>query len=88
MSDDDEEEEHINPGNPGKFVLQRDCRERHNKITLALFGADGRGGMVADISTIKNTLDNALKRKWTAKDYASLILAIAALITAFAAVWK
>jgi hypothetical protein len=31
--------------NPG-FVRVADCRERHGKLELALWGDDGRGGMV------------------------------------------
>lgn len=47
--------------NPGPVVHLSDCRERHSvvdarvdKLELALFGKDGRGGMVQDISQIKS----------------------------------
>lgn len=39
--------------NPGVFVRVEDCRERHTKMDLALFGLDGRGGIVKDIQDIK-----------------------------------
>lgn len=42
--------------NPG-FVRIVDCRERHSKIELALFGEDLRGGMVKDIGDIKNYIE-------------------------------
>ena len=42
--------------NPG-FVRVADCREKHNKIELALFGEDLRGGMVKDIGDIKNFME-------------------------------
>jgi len=38
--------------NPG-FVRVADCRDRHGKLELALWGEDGRGGMVKDIGEIK-----------------------------------
>ncbi len=44
--------------NPG-FVRVVDCRERHSKIELALFGEDLRGGMVKDIGDIKNYIEQA-----------------------------
>jgi len=45
---------------PPLFVRIEDCREKHlkvDKIELALFGEDGRGGMVNDISKIKNYIN-------------------------------
>ena len=54
-----------NPGGP--FVEVEDCQERHgvtaarvDRLELALYGKDGRGGMVRDISEIK-TQTRALK---------------------------
>lgn len=44
--------------NPG-FVRVADCREIHNKINLALWGLDGRGGMVKDIGDIKNFMEQS-----------------------------
>lgn len=41
------------PGIPGGYVRLEDCRRQHQKIDLALFGADGRGGLVKDIADIK-----------------------------------
>ena len=49
--------------NPGKFVRVDDCRESRgrdqgwrDRIELALFGKDGRGGMVKDVGDIKSDL--------------------------------
>jgi hypothetical protein len=50
--------------NPGKFVTAEQCNEKRtqdavstskwrNKIDLALWGSDGRGGMVKDIGDMK-----------------------------------
>ena len=36
------------------YVLKNDCNRQHAKIDLALFGVDGREGMVKDITDIKN----------------------------------
>jgi hypothetical protein len=47
--------------NPGTFVRLEDCREKHSKLDLALFGPDGRGGMVKDVGEVKNTLTNIQK---------------------------
>ena len=48
------------------YVRVEDCRERHDvtvkrvdKIENALFGEDGRGGMVNDIAQIKTKIDAA-----------------------------
>ena len=40
----------------GPFVRVEDCHERHEKVELALFGKDGRGGIVADLADIKSKL--------------------------------
>lgn len=45
--------------NPGRYVQVGDCRERHEKIELALWGKDGRGGMVKDIADVKMKLEVA-----------------------------
>jgi hypothetical protein len=37
-------------------VSRQDCMRNHAKIDLALFGTDGRGGIVKDISEIKTFL--------------------------------
>lgn len=37
-----------------KYMTTRECREISGKIQLALFGKDGRGGMVKDISDLTN----------------------------------
>lgn len=39
------------------YVTEQDCDGRHTKIDLALFGADGRGGMVKDVADIKMKLE-------------------------------
>lgn len=41
--------------NPG-YVHVEDCKERHERIEMALFGKDGRGGIVADLADIKSKL--------------------------------
>jgi len=41
-------------------VTVGECLQRHGKIDLALWGPDGRGGMVKDIGDIKNTLNDFL----------------------------
>lgn len=48
------------------MVTVEDCRERHanenarvDRLELALFGKDGRGGMVADVTVIKTKLEVA-----------------------------
>ena len=43
--------------NPGFYVRVADCRDRHIKIENALFGGDGRGGMVKDIGDIKHFME-------------------------------
>jgi hypothetical protein len=73
------------PKNPSGLVRVQDCHERHEVVKTefallktALFGSDGRGGIVKDISDIKN----ALKHRWTLKDLATFIMALAALLAA------
>ena len=44
--------------NPG-FVRVADCRDAHNKINLALWGLDGRAGMVKDIADIKHFMEQS-----------------------------
>jgi len=46
----------------GQFVTAQDCRERHVPVTLALFGKDGRGGIVDDVRIIKVGMQNV--EKW------------------------
>jgi hypothetical protein len=52
---------------PPLFVTQQDCTSRHAKIDLALFGADGRGGMVADIGQIKSYIATMQNQKQNEK---------------------
>ena len=41
--------------NPSRvYVRIEDCREISGKIMLALFGEDGRGGIVKDVQEIKS----------------------------------
>ena len=51
------------PDPPPLFVTQQDCTSKHAKIDLALFGSDGRGGMVADISQIKTYIATMQNQK-------------------------
>ena len=55
-------------------VLIRDCRDRHYIIQKALFGEDGRGGMVADIAEIKSFVNGQKTkgRDWRALGFAVL----------------
>ena len=46
--------------NPG-YVTRADCLRNHAKINLALFGHDGRGGIVKDISDMKADVKTATK---------------------------
>jgi hypothetical protein len=46
-----------------KFVRAEDCRDKHAKIDLALFGADGRGGMVKDMGDVKNYMREESERR-------------------------
>lgn len=69
MDDDDE-------SNP--YVKIGDCRDRHTKLDLALFGVDGRGGIVQDLAEIKTLL----KTRWTTRDKAAIIVALITSITA------
>ena len=75
LSTQKDSDNHKNPpDNPGHaYVLMRDCVERHKKISedqakivLALFGIDGRGGMVLDLSEIKTTLKGFQQWRTTA----------------------
>lgn len=43
------------PGTIGLFVGITDCRDRHERLELCLFGKDGRGGIVQDIQAIKTS---------------------------------
>jgi len=50
--------------NPGSArVTAAECFQRHQKIDLALWGKDGRGGIVNDINDIKNKLTALLERE-------------------------
>lgn len=68
--------------NPDVFVRVEDCRTKHSKIELALFGPDGRGGMVKDINEIKMAVNNRLSGKDKAAILAAVIMAIASIIVA------
>ena len=49
--------------NPGHVTLEA-CNLKHAKIDLALFGRDGRGGIVKDVSDIRSDqriIKNSLK---------------------------
>lgn len=67
-----------------EFVLKEDCQKQHAKIDLALFGLDGRGGIVKDIAEIKAFMkDESEERSETKavhkevkKEYRSLAFAI------------
>jgi len=74
-----------NKANPGIFVKVEDCRDRHQKIEMAMFGEDGRGGMVKDIGDIKNYMESHKEsgRGWKQFGYTLLsgtIIAIVVLV--------
>jgi len=46
-----------------QYVLKSDCKEIMGKIEAALWGANGRGGVVNDISDIKNKLTSLVERE-------------------------
>jgi hypothetical protein len=37
------------------YVTVADCQTRHTRLELALFGEDGRGGLVKDVQEIKTS---------------------------------
>jgi len=53
--------------NATRRVTLGECLQRHEKIDLALFGPDGRGGIVKDIAEIKNKLADLLDRQGETK---------------------
>lgn len=79
--------------NPDGLVRIQECHERHevvkqesSLIKTALFGLDGRGGLVKDIGDIKSDLQlvrERMKNRWGAKDKVAIIVS---LITATAAI--
>jgi len=56
------EERNDNPGS-ARPVTAAECFQRHEKIDLALWGKDGRGGIVKDIGDIKNKVEALLSRE-------------------------
>jgi len=56
------DEANDNPG-PARCVTAPECFQRHEKIDLALWGEDGRGGIVKDIGDIKNSISSFLKKE-------------------------
>jgi len=44
-----------------RFVLAEDCIKQHERLELALFGKDGREGMVKDVSDIKTFIKDQAK---------------------------
>jgi len=55
-------ERKVNP-NATRRVTVAECFQRHEKIDLALWGKDGRGGIVKDIGDIKNKVEAILNRE-------------------------
>jgi len=52
------------PANPDSTkVTVAECFQRHEKIDLALWGKDGRSGIVNDITLIKNKVEAILNRE-------------------------
>lgn len=65
--------------NPG-FVSVTECRDRHLKIDLALFGPDGRQGIVKDIGDIRGYIQNqsegSKEKKEGSKAWKALVFSI------------
>lgn len=52
-----------------RFVLAEDCVKQHTRLELALFGKDGREGVVKDISDIKSFIrDQAIHNEEEKQD--------------------
>jgi len=78
--------------NPGSTkVTVAECFQRHEKIDLALWGKDGRSGIVNDITLIKNKVEAILnreaetktrKRDWRLLGFAVLGSVVAGLVMA------
>jgi len=77
-----------NPSSARRVTLA-ECFQRHKKIDLALWGKDGRGGMVKDLGDIKNTLTDLVsaqaetktkKRDWRLLGFTILASTITGLI--------
>jgi hypothetical protein len=47
---------------PDRYVLEEDCVKQHTRLELALFGQNGRAGMVKDVSDIKAFIGIQTKR--------------------------
>jgi len=65
-----------------RFVRTDDCIKQHTRLELALFGQDGRAGMVKDLSDIKNYVSE-LKEEGKNKRKETLKWKLAALGFAF-----
>lgn len=88
--------------NPDGFVRVEDCRERHESaraelslVKNALFGSDGRGGIVKDIGDIKTDvkiLREGFKGRLSGRDKAAIVsavtLALASVVAAVLALLK
>lgn len=75
--------------NPGHYITRVEFNKKFGKVELALFGFDGRGGMVKDISDLTNDMRDVkdtlheekkarkqkteLSNKWKVTIYASII---------------
>ena len=60
------EDQKDNPGS-ARSVTVAECFQRHEKIDLALWGKDGRAGIVKDIGDIKNFISNLVQKESEAK---------------------
>ena len=58
-------------------------KEDMQVLKTALVGTDLQGGIVKRLLTI----EERLKHRWCLKDYGTLLLGVAALVTALAAMW-
>jgi len=51
-----------------RYVLAEDCTKAHGRIDLALWGEDGREGMVRDINEIKDFMKEQTKYREEEKE--------------------
>ena len=76
------------------YVLKANCQNKHEKIDLALWGIDGRGGMVNDIGRMAVKVDSIIdhfnqedaekrkaKRDWRGFSYATIGGSIVAIVS-------
>jgi hypothetical protein len=86
VQDDEEEEcEDANSNPKCPYIVQMKKQEEDIAIIkTALVGADLQGGLVKRVLD----MENRLQKRWTPKDWGTLFMGVAALITALVAYWN